>query len=81
MAARCRRMVFWDILGTLSNEGGIRSRYRSHAGAAASGSREILTSHVRSIDTLARPISYAEAAVPAATLDELRSELAGLLGI
>ncbi len=42
---------------------------------------EILTSHVRSIDTLARPISYAGAAVPAATLDDVRSKLAVLLGL
>jgi mRNA interferase MazF len=41
---------------------------------------EILTSHVRSIDTLARPISYAGAAVPAATLDDVRSKLAALIG-
>ena len=42
---------------------------------------EILTSHVRSIDTLARPISYAGAAVPAATLDDVRSKLAALIGL
>jgi mRNA interferase MazF len=42
---------------------------------------EILTSHVRSIDTLARPISYAGAAVPAVTLDEVRSKLAVLIGL
>jgi mRNA interferase MazF len=44
-------------------------------------SGEILTSHVRSIDTLARPISFAGAAVPAETLEEVRSKLAALLGI
>jgi mRNA interferase MazF len=44
-------------------------------------SGEILTSHVRSIDTLARPIRYAGAAVPAATLDEVRSKLAVLIGL
>ena len=44
-------------------------------------SGEILTSHVRSIDTLARPSSYAGAAVPAATLDEVRSKLAVLIGL
>ena len=48
-------------------------------GLAVSG--EILTSHVRSIDALARPISYAGAAVPAATLDEVRSKLATLIGL
>jgi mRNA interferase MazF len=44
-------------------------------------SGEILTSHVRSIDTWARPIGYAGAAVPAATLDEVRSKLAALIGL
>jgi len=44
-------------------------------------SGEILTSHVRSIDTLARPISYAGAAVPATTLDEVRRKLAALIGL
>jgi mRNA interferase MazF len=44
-------------------------------------SGEILTSHVRSIDTLARPISYAGAAVPIATLDDVRSKLAALIGL
>ena len=44
-------------------------------------SGEILTSHVRSIDTLARPISYAGATVPATTLDDIRSKLAALIGL
>jgi mRNA interferase MazF len=44
-------------------------------------SGEILASHVRSIDTLARPISYAGATVPAATLDDVRSKLAALIGL
>ena len=48
-------------------------------GLAVAG--EILTSHVRSIDTLARPISYAGATVPAATLDDVRSKLAVLIGL
>jgi mRNA interferase MazF len=43
-------------------------------------SGEILTSHVR-IDTLARPISYAGAAVPAETLNEVRTKLAALIGL
>jgi mRNA interferase MazF len=47
-------------------------------GLAISG--EILTSHVRSIDMLARPINRADA-VPAAVLDDVRSKLAALLGI
>ncbi len=42
---------------------------------------EILTSHVRSIDTLARPIAYAGSKVPAAVLAEVRAKLAVLTGI
>lgn len=42
---------------------------------------EILTSHVRSIDTLSRPISYAGAAVSAEILDEVRGKLAALIGL
>ena len=41
---------------------------------------EILTSHVRSIDTLARPIAYAGSNVPAAILAEVRAKLAVLIG-
>jgi mRNA interferase MazF len=44
-------------------------------------SGEILTSHVRRIDMLAHPISYAGAAVPAATLDDVRSKLAAVIGL
>jgi mRNA interferase MazF len=44
-------------------------------------SGEILTSHVRSIDTLARPISYAGAAVAAEILHEVRMKLAALIGL
>jgi mRNA interferase MazF len=44
-------------------------------------SGEILTSHVRSIDTLGRPISYAGAAVPAETLHEVRMKLVTLMGL
>lgn len=43
------------------------------AGLPVSG--EILTSHVRSIDRLARPISCAGAAVPTEILDEVRTKL------
>lgn len=42
---------------------------------------EILTSHVRSIDTQARSISPVGCAVPAAVLAETRGKLAALLGI
>ena len=44
-------------------------------------SGEILTSHVRSIDTVVRPISYAGAAVPVAILHEVRMKLAALIGL
>jgi mRNA interferase MazF len=43
-------------------------------------SGEILTSHVRSIDTLARPIRYA-GKVPAEILEDVRSKLAALIGL
>src|ERR1700751_3463805 len=43
-------------------------------------SGEVLTSHVRSIDTLARPISCAGATVPAEILHEVRMKLAALIG-
>src|SRR5947209_3272913 len=36
---------------------------------------EILVSHVRSIDTTARPVRYARAAVPAATRELVRAKL------
>ncbi|HWK45637.1 MAG TPA: type II toxin-antitoxin system PemK/MazF family toxin [Stellaceae bacterium] len=42
---------------------------------------EILTSHVRSIDTMARPIGYAGAAAPPRVLAEVRAKLATLIGI
>jgi len=42
---------------------------------------EILTSHLRSIDALARPIRLVGVAVPPETLAELRAKLAVLLGI
>lgn len=42
---------------------------------------EILTSHVRSIDALARPIRAVGAAVPADTLAEVRAKLAVLVGV
>ncbi|QJE72322.1 mRNA-degrading endonuclease [Aerophototrophica crusticola] len=42
---------------------------------------EILTSHVRSIDTLARPVRPVGAAVPVDVLREVRGKLAVLAGI
>jgi mRNA interferase MazF len=42
---------------------------------------EILTSHIRSIDALTRPVRPVGAKVPAATLDEVRAKLAVLVGI
>ena len=41
---------------------------------------EILTSHVRSIDTIARPISYA-GAVPAPVLADVRAKLTTIMGL
>jgi mRNA interferase MazF len=48
------------------------------AGLSVAG--EILNSHVRSIDTTARPIGFAGRA-PAAVLAEVRAKLAALMGI
>ena len=48
-------------------------------GLAVAG--EILTSHVRSIDMLARPIGFTGSRVPPATLSEVRAKLAALIGL
>ncbi|HEY5046492.1 MAG TPA: type II toxin-antitoxin system PemK/MazF family toxin [Rhizomicrobium sp.] len=42
---------------------------------------EILASHVRSIDTSARPIAFAGAAVPDVVLADVRAKLAALMGL
>ncbi|WP_158816710.1 type II toxin-antitoxin system PemK/MazF family toxin [Methylocapsa sp. S129] len=42
---------------------------------------EVLTAHVRSLDTRARPFRYAGAAVPLAVLAEVRAKLAALCGM
>jgi mRNA interferase MazF len=42
---------------------------------------EVLTSHVRSIDTLARPLAFAGASVPGPLLAEIRGKLAALIGL
>jgi mRNA interferase MazF len=42
---------------------------------------EILTSLVRSIDTMARPVVYAGDKVPPAVLAEVRGKLAALMGV
>ena len=44
-------------------------------------SGEILTSHIRSVDTVARPVRFAGAAVPASVLSEVRAKLAVLCGM
>ncbi len=42
---------------------------------------EVLTSHVRSIDTQARPVRYAAVTVPAAVLADARAKLGALIGL
>jgi len=42
---------------------------------------EVLSSHVRSIDTRARPIAFAGAAVSVAVLADVRAKLAALIGL
>jgi mRNA interferase MazF len=44
-------------------------------------SGEILTSHIRSIDAMARAINFAGASVPPAILAEVRGKLAALIGL
>jgi len=44
-------------------------------------SGEILTSHVRSIDTIARAITFTDSTVPPAILAEVRGKLAALVGL
>jgi mRNA interferase MazF len=42
---------------------------------------EILTSHIRSIDTMSRPIRFSGSRAPAEVMIELRAKLAVVLGI
>ncbi len=49
------------------------------AGLSVTG--EVLTSHVRSIDTLARPIAFAGSRVSAVVLGEVRAKVAALMGL
>ena len=42
---------------------------------------EILTSHIRSIDTLARPVVYAGAAIEPEIADKVRAKLAAFITI
>ncbi|CAO3351361.1 type II toxin-antitoxin system PemK/MazF family toxin [Azospirillum palustre] len=44
-------------------------------------SGEILTSHVRSIDTMARPLLFSGARAPSAILAEVHGKLAALIGL
>jgi mRNA interferase MazF len=44
-------------------------------------SGEILTSHVRSIDAMARPLTYAGGSVPDTVLADVRAKLAALIGL
>jgi len=44
-------------------------------------SGEILTSHIRSIDTTARPVSYAGASIGPVLVDEVRAKLAVFITI
>jgi mRNA interferase MazF len=75
----CRATEFAIVCPITSRVRPFRTSVVLPTGLPVSG--EILTSHVRSIDTLARPISYAGAGVPAATLHEVRLKLAALIGL
>ena len=69
-------LIVCPITSAVRNFG---SSVRLPDGLPVSG--EVLTSHVRSLDALARPIRYAGAAVPANILAEARAKLAVLCGI
>ncbi len=68
--------IVCPITGTIR---GFGSSVLLPAGLPVGG--EILTSHVQSIDTRARPIRYVGAVVPAAVLAEVRRKLALLCGV
>lgn len=78
-AAFFRASAFAIVCPVTSRIHGFGSSVILPPGLALAG--EVLTSHVRSIDTLARPIRYASCAAPAATLAEVRSKLATLCGM
>jgi mRNA interferase MazF len=42
---------------------------------------EVLSSHVRSIDTQARPVAFSGTKVPPAILEETRAKVAALIGL
>ena len=42
---------------------------------------EVLTSHIRSIDTLARPVIYTGASITTSLADEVRAKLAAFITI
>ena len=77
--ALTRASAFAIVCPITSRVRGFGSSVALPPGLAVSG--EVLTSHVRSIDTLARPIRRAGDAVPAAVLLEVRAKLAVLCGI
>jgi mRNA interferase MazF len=77
-------MAFWNVTG-LAIICPITSKVRPFGasvvlpgGLPVAG--EILTSHVRSIDTEARFIAFAGGAVPATVLADVRARLAALIG-
>jgi len=77
--------AFWDASG-FAIVCPITSRVRPFGtsvvlpeGLPVSG--EILTSHVRSIDTTARPVASAGGAVPESVLADVRAKLAALIGL
>jgi len=77
--------AFWEASGfaivcpITSNVRPFGSSVLLPSGLPVSG--EILTSHVRSIDTHARPIGFAGVAAPEAVLAEVRAKLAVLVGL
>lgn len=78
-AAFCRASGFAIVCPITSRVRPFASSTLLPAGLPLQG--EILTSHVRSIDTTARPIRFTGASVPPAVLAEVRAKLAALLGL
>jgi mRNA interferase MazF len=78
-AALYRASAFAIVCPVTSRIRGFGSSVRLPPGLPVDG--EILTSHVRSLDTIARPVRFAGAAVPPPVLAEVRGKLAVLCGM
>ena len=78
-AAFQRASRFAIVCPIASRVRNLRTSVLLPAGLPVAGA--VLTTHVRSIDTQARPLGYAGAAVPAAILAEARAKVSTLIGL